>query len=102
MVSKGLSKVFSSTTVQNIISLVLSFLYSPTFTFIHDYWKSHSFDPMDPEINQIQIQNQAKQDDLLKKKPEEMPHKRDSIYHEGLTLSELAYVPAIRMASFSS
>ena len=57
---------------------------------------------MDPEINQIQIQNQAKQDDLLKKKPEEMPHKRDSIYHEGLTLSEPAYVPAIRMASFSS
>ena len=25
-------------------SLVLSFLYSPTITFIHDYWKNHSFD----------------------------------------------------------
>ena len=24
--------------------LVLSFLYSPTLTFIHDYWKNHSFD----------------------------------------------------------
>ena len=27
-----------------IHSLVLSFLYSPTLTSIHDYWKSHSFD----------------------------------------------------------
>ena len=25
-------------------SLVLSFLYSPTLTRIHDYWKNHSFD----------------------------------------------------------
>ena len=25
-------------------SLALSFLYSPTLTSIHDYWKSHSFD----------------------------------------------------------
>ena len=25
-------------------SLVLSFLYSPTFTSIHDYWKNHSLD----------------------------------------------------------
>ena len=69
LVSKGLSQVFSSTTVQNIISSVLSFLYSPSLTFIHDYWKNHSFDYMDPEIHQIQIQNQVKQDDLLKKKP---------------------------------
>ena len=27
-----------------INSSVLSFLYSPTFTSIHDYWKNHSFD----------------------------------------------------------
>ena len=27
-----------------IISSVLSFLYSPTLTSIHDYWKNHSFD----------------------------------------------------------
>ena len=40
--SKGLSRVFSNTTVQNINSLVLSFLYSPTLTSIHDYWKKHS------------------------------------------------------------
>ena len=36
MQSKGLSRVFSNTTVQSINSLVLSFLYSPTLTFIHD------------------------------------------------------------------
>ena len=42
--SKGLSRVFSNTTVQNINSSVLSFLYSPTLTSIHYYWKNHSFD----------------------------------------------------------
>ena len=42
--SKGLSRVFSNTTVKSIISLVLSFLHSPTLTFVHDYWKNHSFD----------------------------------------------------------
>ena len=26
------------------LSLVLSFLYGPTLTSIHDYWKNHSFD----------------------------------------------------------
>ena len=36
----------SSSTPQfkNINSSALSFLYSPTLTSIHDYWKSHSFD----------------------------------------------------------
>ena len=29
---------------KNISSLVLSLLYGPTLTFIHDYWKNHSFD----------------------------------------------------------
>ena len=29
---------------KSINSLALSFLYSPTITFIHDYWKNHSFD----------------------------------------------------------
>ena len=28
----------------SILPSVLSFLYSPTLTFIHDYWKNHSFD----------------------------------------------------------
>ena len=42
--SKGLSRVFSSTTVQIINSSALSFLHSPTLTSIHDYWKNHSLD----------------------------------------------------------
>ena len=25
----------------------LSFLYNPTLTSVHDYWKNHSFDYMD-------------------------------------------------------
>ena len=29
---------------KNINSLAFSFLYSPTLTSIHDYWKNHSFD----------------------------------------------------------
>ena len=29
---------------KNINSSALSFLYSPTLTSIHDYWKNHSFD----------------------------------------------------------
>ena len=43
--SKGLSIVFSKTTVQkHQFFFTLNFLYSPTLTFIHDYWKNHSFD----------------------------------------------------------
>ena len=40
--SKGLSRVFSNTTVQKHHSSVLSFLYGPTLTSLHDYWKKHS------------------------------------------------------------
>ena len=32
---------------KSIDSSVLSFLYSPILTSIHDYWKNHSFDDMD-------------------------------------------------------
>ena len=32
---------------KSINSLVLGFLYSPTLTSIHDYWKNHSFDKTD-------------------------------------------------------
>ena len=39
--SKGFSRVFSKTSIN---SLVLSFLYSPTLTSIHDHWKNHSLD----------------------------------------------------------
>ena len=39
--SKGLSRVFPSTQFKSIYSSSLSFLYSPTLTSIHDYWKNH-------------------------------------------------------------
>ena len=42
--SKGLSRVFPTPQLKNISSLALSFLYSPTLTSIHDYWKKHSID----------------------------------------------------------
>ena len=45
--SKGLSRVFSNTTVQKHQFFSASFLYSPTFTSIHDHWKNHSLDQMD-------------------------------------------------------
>ena len=32
------------TQLKNINSSALSFVYSPTLTSIHDYWKNHSFD----------------------------------------------------------
>ena len=45
--SQGLSRVFSSTTVESISSLVLSLIYDPTLTSVPDYCKNHSFDYMD-------------------------------------------------------
>ena len=45
--SKGLSRVFFNTTVENINSLALSFLYSQTLTPTHDYWKNRSLDETD-------------------------------------------------------
>ena len=44
--SKEVSRVFSNTTVKSINSLALSFLYSPTLTSIHDYWKNQNFNWM--------------------------------------------------------
>ena len=44
LLSKGLSRVFSNTTVQKHQFFGLSFLYGPTLTSIHDYWKNHTFD----------------------------------------------------------
>ena len=44
LLSKGLSRVFSKPQLKSINSLVVSFLYSPTLTSIHDYWKNHSLD----------------------------------------------------------
>ena len=45
--SKGLSRVFINTTVQKHHSSALSFLHSPTLTYIHDHWKNHSLDYTD-------------------------------------------------------
>ena len=45
--SKGLSRVFSNTTVQNIYFSTFSLPYGLTLTFIHDYWKNRSFDYTD-------------------------------------------------------
>ena len=42
--SKGLSRVFSNTTVQKHQFFSAHFLHSPTLTSIHDYSKSHSLD----------------------------------------------------------
>ena len=44
---KGLSRVFANTTVQKHQFMVISFLYFPTLTSIHDHWKNHSFDLVD-------------------------------------------------------
>ena len=45
--SKGLSRVFSSTTVQSDQFFSLSLLYGPTLASIYDYWKNHSFNYTD-------------------------------------------------------
>ena len=48
LLSKGLSRVFSSTTDwKHQFFQLLSFLYGPAVTFVHDYWKTCSFDCMD-------------------------------------------------------
>ena len=42
--SKGLSRVIPKPQFKSINSSVLSFLYSPTLTSIHDHWKNYSLD----------------------------------------------------------
>ena len=47
LLSKGRSRVFSSTTVQffgALYSTTIYVLYSTTLTYIHDCWKNHTFD----------------------------------------------------------
>ena len=44
LLSRELSRVFSSITVQRHHSSELSLLYGPTLTSVHDYWKNYSFD----------------------------------------------------------
>ena len=45
--SKGLSKASPTPQIKSISSSVFSFLYSPTLTSVHDYWKNHSSDYTD-------------------------------------------------------
>ena len=40
-ISLGLSRVFPTPQLKSINSLMLSILYSPTLTSIHDYWKNY-------------------------------------------------------------
>ena len=42
--SKGLSRVFSNTTVQKHQFFRVQLLYGPTLTSMHNYWKNHSLD----------------------------------------------------------
>ena len=42
--SKGLSRVFSNTTVQKHQFFDAQLSYGPTLTSIHDHWKNHSLD----------------------------------------------------------
>ena len=41
---QGTQESSSAPQFKSINSLVLSFLYGPTLTSVHDYWKNHSFD----------------------------------------------------------
>ena len=45
--AKGLSRVFSSTTIRRHQSFRLSLFYCSALTSLHDYWKNHSFDYTD-------------------------------------------------------
>ena len=48
LLSKGLSGVFSSTTIfEGINSSVLQLLYGPALTTTHDHWEDHRLDYMD-------------------------------------------------------
>ena len=53
--SKGLSRVLSSTTIQKHQFFgLLSLLYGPTHTSIHDYWKNHCFCVLGSQENWVQ------------------------------------------------
>ena len=44
LVVQGTQESSPTSQFKNINSFVLSFLYSPALTFIHDYWKNNNFD----------------------------------------------------------
>ena len=41
--SRGILRVFSSTTIESITSLAFNLLYGPALISVHDYWKNRSF-----------------------------------------------------------
>ena len=45
--SKGFSRIFSSTTIQKHQLFHTQHFCGPSLTFVHDYWKNHSFDYKD-------------------------------------------------------
>ena len=47
LLSKGLSRVFSNTTVRKHQFFSTQLLYSPNFPSLHDSWENHRFDYMD-------------------------------------------------------
>ena len=47
LLSQGLSRLFSSTTVWKHQFFGIRLLYGPSLTSVRDYWKNHSFDFMD-------------------------------------------------------
>ena len=47
LLSKGLSRISSAPQLESIYSSVLSLLYGPILTYVHDYQKNHSFDYTD-------------------------------------------------------
>ena len=48
LLSKGSQESSRIPQFKSINSSAFSLLYGPTLTSIHDYWKNHSFDYMDP------------------------------------------------------
>ena len=47
LLSKGLSRAFSSITIEGIDSLALCLLYGPALTIIRDHWEDYSLSSMD-------------------------------------------------------
>ena len=47
LLSKGLSRVLSSTTIGKHQFFGSQASFGPTLTFMHDYWENHSFDNID-------------------------------------------------------
>ena len=70
LLSKGLSRVFSSTTVWSVSSSALSLLYGSTLTFIPDYtslWDPYNPTGVNPSKIHLFIKSECSAKSLLKK-----------------------------------